>query len=248
MAESNFAVEVLQDAAPAAASPEVVIGIDGMSCGGCRSKAERLLTEVNGVTAVEVSLEEKRARVAVCPREGPTAAELVAALTAGSSWAIEVASDSRTAGADTAAVPPGPQVQLQIQGMKCGSCTGKVERLLREVPGVVGAAVDLEGGRATVQLCENEGPGPSPLVAALSGQGFQVRVVADGAPCAEVLLHVYGMKCGGCRGKCERLLNQIDGVVSAVVSLEDKKASPPIPSPHPTRTLPPGLTPPPPYP
>lgn len=43
------------------------------------------------------------------------------------------------------------RILLSIRGMTCGHCQGRVERVLRAVPGVVEVQVDLEAGRATVQ-------------------------------------------------------------------------------------------------
>ena len=44
-------------------SPPIVIGVGGMTCGGCRGKLERLLREESGVTSVTVSLEDEQASV-----------------------------------------------------------------------------------------------------------------------------------------------------------------------------------------
>ncbi|KAB0636082.1 heavy-metal-associated domain-containing protein, partial [Burkholderia territorii] len=41
-------------------------------------------------------------------------------------------------------------IELAIEGMHCGGCTGRVQRALAAVPGVVEAAVDLDAHAATV--------------------------------------------------------------------------------------------------
>ena len=41
-------------------------------------------------------------------------------------------------------------VQLDVQGMTCASCAGRVERALLKVPGVEGARVNLASERAEV--------------------------------------------------------------------------------------------------
>ena len=56
-AMAQRAAQVVQDA------PPIVIGVGGMTCGGCRGKLERMLREEAGVTAVTVSLEEEQASV-----------------------------------------------------------------------------------------------------------------------------------------------------------------------------------------
>jgi copper chaperone CopZ len=40
--------------------------------------------------------------------------------------------------------------ELQVTGMHCGSCVALIEESLADVPGVAGARVDLEAGRAFV--------------------------------------------------------------------------------------------------
>jgi len=37
-----------------------------------------------------------------------------------------------------------------VEGMTCGSCASKVEKVLTAVPGVTGVAVDVAAGRVTV--------------------------------------------------------------------------------------------------
>ena len=70
--DKGFKVEVLRDGvaedeASAELSREIVLGIsEGMTCGGCASKAQRLLQETEGVESAEVSFEDKTAAVQVC--------------------------------------------------------------------------------------------------------------------------------------------------------------------------------------
>ena len=42
-------------------------------------------------------------------------------------------------------------IQLQIEGMSCASCTGRLERALQALPGVVSAQVNLAAGTAQVE-------------------------------------------------------------------------------------------------
>ena len=41
----------------------------------------------------------------------------------------------------------------------------------------------------------------------------------------EVKLNIEGMRCTGCSTRLEKVLNNVDGVESAKVSLEEKKAN-----------------------
>ncbi len=62
-----------------AADGRLVLSISGMTCGGCANTVKRLLSAVQGVTAVEVDLAGGRAEVAGSVR----AADLIAAVEAG---------------------------------------------------------------------------------------------------------------------------------------------------------------------
>lgn len=62
-------------------------------------------------------------------------------------------------------------ITLSIEGMSCASCVGRVERALKEVPGVKDAAVNLATERAMI----NGSAAPSALIAAVEGVGYVAR-------------------------------------------------------------------------
>jgi Cu+-exporting ATPase len=66
-----------------------------------------------------------------------------------------------------AAAPPSPVV-LDISGMTCAACAGRVEQALGKVPGVTGASVNLALERADVA----GSAAPGALVAAVAGVGY----------------------------------------------------------------------------
>ncbi|MGZ5182342.1 MAG: heavy metal translocating P-type ATPase, partial [Ramlibacter sp.] len=80
----------------------------------------------------------------------------------------------------TTATLPAP-IHLQIEGMTCASCVGRVERALRKVPGVASAEVNLATETAEVCLL-----GPAADVATLTGAvqkaGYQAHVLRDEEP------------------------------------------------------------------
>lgn len=109
---------------------EIRFGIDGMSCAGCVSRAEKAIRSVSGVENAQVNLADASARVQV---DNAKAAQAVA-------------------GALKAAGYPAlpRKLRLAIDGMTCASCVGRVESALRDVPGVLSATVNLAEGTATV--------------------------------------------------------------------------------------------------
>ena len=80
---------------------------------------------------------------------------------------------------------PGRDVaDLVITGMTCGSCAARVERVLRHVPGVLGAEVNLATGRARVVRVQG-GADAADLATALRRAGFDGRPAATAAATAQ---------------------------------------------------------------
>src|SRR5579859_894269 len=105
--------------------------VRGMSCASCVGRVERAIRAVPGVSAAAVNLATERAHV-----EGGDPTAIVAAI--------------RGAGYE----PAERQVELEVEGMSCASCVGRVERALRQAPGVLEASVNLASERASVRLVE----------------------------------------------------------------------------------------------
>lgn len=105
--------------------------------------------------------------------------------------------------------------KFQITGLSCGSCVGRAERALREVAGVVEAAVNLANETANVRY---EAPANmSTITDAVGNAGYP-------AATAQVVLDVANMSCGSCVGRVERALKAADGVVDASVNLATETA------------------------
>jgi heavy metal translocating P-type ATPase len=105
---------------------------------------------------------------------------------------------------------------LQVEGMSCASCVGRVERVLQAVPGVATARVNLVTGRASVAGESNLSR--AVLVSAVERAGFAVQ------PLPPVELQVTGMSCASCVGRVERVLQAQPGVRLATVNLATQRA------------------------
>lgn len=122
-------------APPARDARDLDLVITGMNCASCVRRVEKVLARVPGVAGVAVNLATERARVSLA--EGtPDVAALAAALAAA----------VRGAGFGTATA----EFDLVVTGMSCASCSGRVEKALRRVPGVMEAGVNLATERAHV--------------------------------------------------------------------------------------------------
>lgn len=66
---------------------------------------------------------------------------------------------------------PTRTILLPIEGMHCASCVGRIETVLRNVPGVSGASVNLATGRARIEGAADV----AALVSAIAAAGYRAR-------------------------------------------------------------------------
>ncbi|MCQ4238658.1 heavy metal translocating P-type ATPase [Stutzerimonas stutzeri] len=124
--------------------------VSGMTCASCAGRVERALLKVPGVTAANVNLANEQVRI-----EGDDLG--VATLIE----AVEKAGYG----------VPLQNIELNIEGMTCASCVGRVERALLKVPGVRSAAVNLASERAHVEVIGT--PAPAALIQAVEAAGYK---------------------------------------------------------------------------
>jgi copper chaperone CopZ len=70
---------------------------------------------------------------------------------------------------------PETTLSLPITGMTCASCSGRVERALKAVPGVTDASVNLATARAEVAGTAD----PDAVIAAVRAAGYAVPLTAQ---------------------------------------------------------------------
>ncbi len=140
-------------------------------------------------------------------------------------------------------------IELSVDGMHCGGCTGRVQRALAAVPGVVEATVDLDAHAATV--IAQDTVEPEQLVDAVGAAGYRATVReaaveaaaaahAEHAPHAEappatptappptaatIELDIDGMTCASCVSRVEKALAKVPGVTRASVNLATERAT-----------------------
>ncbi|RQZ19259.1 Cu(2+)-exporting ATPase [Burkholderia sp. Bp9031] len=140
-------------------------------------------------------------------------------------------------------------IELSVDGMHCGGCTGRVQRALAAVPGVVEATVDLDAHAATV--IAQDTVEPEQLVDAVGAAGYRATVReaaveaaaaahAEHAPHAEappatptappptaatIELDIDGMTCASCVSRVEKALAKMPGVTRASVNLATERAT-----------------------
>ena len=112
--------------------PGIRLQVTGMTCASCVMRVEKSLKALPGVRDASVNLATEQASV---DAESAVSAGVLAAAV-------------RKAGYDVAVA----EVALQVEGMTCASCVGRVEKALLKVPGVLSASVNLATERASVQV------------------------------------------------------------------------------------------------
>ena len=156
------------------------IGVEGMTCASCSGRVERALNKVDGVSEASVNLATERASITFDP-------ELV-----------KPDAFIRTI-TDTGYTATTAHADLGITGMTCASCSGRVERALNKVEGVLEATVNLATERASVAYLPDT-VSPADLKAVVRETGYDVLDEADAGQNAEDLereaheRHVAGLR------------------------------------------------------
>jgi Cu+-exporting ATPase len=146
----------------AAALTEWQFAIEGMSCASCVARVERSLAEVPGVQDVSVNFATEQASVKA---RGDVGMDTLKAAVTKAGYAVAAQT-----------------LRLQIEGMTCASCVSRIEKALRQVPGVLSASVNLATETAEVSVAGNAAMLPA-LMAAVAKAGYQARdIPAAGAP------------------------------------------------------------------
>ena len=136
----------------------IEVPVEGMTCASCVKRVEKAAAGVPGVAESVVNFATET--LTVKPRDGFSAEKLLTA--------IHVA--GYEAKAET--------VELEIEDMTCASCVGRVEKALKAVPAVEGAAVNLATGKATVSVLGGKAQVPA-LLDAVRKAGYGAKLVAD---------------------------------------------------------------------
>jgi len=113
----------------------IALQIQGLNCAACSGRAEKALNAVEGVHTATVNLANETAQIQY------SAPANVHTLTSALSDAGYPAATS--------------EVTLEIEGMSCASCVGRVDRALAASEGVLDVAVNLATETATIQYATN---------------------------------------------------------------------------------------------
>ena len=142
-------------------SETISLPVGGMTCASCATRIERVLGRLEAVDEASVNLAAERATVHFDPRNINSLAIARAIETAGFSVSGETA-------------------RLVIGGMTCATCATRLERVLRAVPGVTTAQVNLATETATVAFVSGVAA-VGDLVAAVQRAGYEATPATSSA-------------------------------------------------------------------
>ncbi|GGI54966.1 heavy metal translocating P-type ATPase [Oxalicibacterium solurbis] len=152
-----------ESSASAAPAGRLQFGVEGMTCASCASRVEKAVAAVPGVVQASVNL----------------ATDSVAVETAGGVDAAALNLPIREAIEKAGYGVPQQEWSLDVTGMTCASCAGRVEKALRKVQGVFDASVNLATDQVRVQA--SAGVAPSALIAAVEAAGYGAALPAAAA-------------------------------------------------------------------
>ena len=194
--------------------------IQGMTCNGCKSHVEKILSSIEGVLNARVNLETKEATIEI---ENHIPLEIFekALKDDGGTYSIHQHSDQ----SDLSEIKINT---YSIAGMTCNGCRSHVENILSSIDGVSKATVNLENKEATIEI-ENQIP-IEYFQKALKDDGgtYSIHQYSDQSDISVSKSNTYsiaGMTCNGCRSHVENILSNIEGVSKATVNLEAKEAT-----------------------
>ncbi len=145
----------------------IELPITGMTCANCANTIERVLRKTPGVTGATVNLAGERASVTFDPAQVS---------------ASQIIERVRAAGYDV----PLARVELPVVGMTCANCANTIERVVKRLPGVAEAGVNLANERLSVAYL----PGAASIaevVTAIRKAGYDVPTQATAADRASPL-------------------------------------------------------------
>ena len=108
------------------------------------------------------------------------------------------------------------QAKLNIEGMTCASCVGRVEKAMSALEGVSDVSVNLasEQARLTVDSSDRF----QAAADALETLGYPARR-------ARITLNIASMSCASCVGRVDKALADVPGVLSVTVNLAAERRS-----------------------
>ena len=140
-------------------SQSIQAPISKLTCAGCVRRATKAIEDTEGVTSASVNLASEKAEI-----EFPNAEVLA-----------DVVKNLQKAGYPART----ERIELDLVGMHCASCVGKVEKALLQAPGVYLARVNLASETAVVEFISGSVE-PNQLISTVKSAGYEAELKNTG--------------------------------------------------------------------
>ncbi|XP_078051039.1 copper-transporting ATPase 1 isoform X1 [Augochlora pura] len=222
------------------------IRVDGMTCMSCVKTITSVLSEKPGISEVNVSLENKEARVFYNGID-ITAAKIAESIEEmgfnafvkevnGKILATATDATWKNNNVTNGDVPPvmngagDIKVQsqlakcyLHVTGMTCASCVAAIEKHCKKLYGVNSILVALLAAKAEVAF-DPEKIRAVDIASSISELGFPTTLIEEpGSGEGEIELNIAGMTCTSCVNKVESTVKKLPGIRSAAVALATQR-------------------------
>jgi len=137
---------------------KLVVNIEGMTCKACAIKIKKSLSSIAGISAAEVSYDQKRAIIGIPKGAGISRQAILNAIS--------------NAGDYTGRFSDQILWTLKVEGMTCESCAYGIKAKLLKIPGVFSASVSFE--QALAEVIAAPDVSDKTLKKAISDAGFTV--------------------------------------------------------------------------
>ncbi|KAI8376093.1 uncharacterized protein BYT42DRAFT_573377 [Radiomyces spectabilis] len=211
-----------------------VVPVLGMTCSSCTNAVKNALKEKQGISLVEVSLDNEEATIV----HDPLVISLQAIRSIIEDCGFEVSSRQPPAKADqdiimavdaefpmqtVFAAEHVSTVQLEVRGMTCASCVNNIEKAVRAHDGILSIKVSLLAERAVIEYDPTYIPTEEAIADFIRDAGFEASIVQKGGKNA-LQLQVFGMTCASCVHNIELAVQKLPGVKTASVNLMTETA------------------------
>ncbi|KAG6613474.1 putative copper-transporting ATPase [Phytophthora cinnamomi] len=207
----------------------VRLHVEGMRCmTNCGRQVIRALEQIPGVLHIHVDSKSKTAEVALAKGCTATEVDLIKYIRAANPrFNASIAKEKK----ERSSSIPGA-ILLNITGMSCAkNCAAKIQAALQSAEGVIDATVDFGNKRATVILEPESKVTEEDLVQVVRGVGkkfdaSRYELFSNDGDSRVVYLKIDGMSCAkNCARKVQDALNGANGVISAKVDFDTKRAT-----------------------